>query len=71
MKKSYRKWIIYLIIGLVICWLWHCTDVFKLLKKESCNSSRSAAHLLKRVVGHRRALARTRTPRRLNCSDAR
>ena len=33
MKKSYQKWIIYLIIGLLACWLWHCTDVFRLLKE--------------------------------------
>ena len=33
MKKSNRKWIIYLIIGLVICWLWHCTDAFRFFKE--------------------------------------
>ncbi len=33
MKKSYRKLIIYLIIGLVICWLWNCTDTFRFFKE--------------------------------------
>jgi len=32
MKKSHKKWMVYLIIGIFLCWLWFCTDVFRFFK---------------------------------------
>jgi hypothetical protein len=32
MKKAYKKWIIYLLVVLFVCWLWNCTDVLSIFR---------------------------------------